>query len=1756
MAGAVWNAGTWYYGNANNIYWVSGTWLNGQWNGSPYNYSILDVNNNVITGREKQILSRIGLLNSNMHANNIFTGTYSKVYIDGFTQSSNPLKLSWAKSGNIIYLPSFGFSNPIFKPSTLKPMAILSLDFGGFFAYSYKYSFSFQIGNIVTPGEVYKISFGNVYSISYTVPNTNYNYKNVLNELINSINTDTYLSTSKLIWRQSKNADASIDSIYDNVLNIYYNSHRSNLIPSVTASSILNVPSNNGVSNTLNLTIGSSSGIFTTASKYSISIELQSIGGTSDFSIYYGNPNTPFQTNLNGKKTYTLSLNQTIDQLNYTGFSIQRNLILDGNPTFSILSYNVRRYDTVYSTYTSNIFNTPNNGNSVFNSLIKYPSINGSYSNLINGSTISLSSIDPNLITTFNIKNNELISLNFGNGKFGSFPSLSNVNTNISNNSVWKGGVWNNGYWDSVDSIEFSKISCIGIDSYTWNITLTNINNVDLSSSKYSFVSGENVSVSNIVGLDINNNRVLITNLSKVLSVTPIKIVDNIYQSSITIQILTKYPILRIEKDSGSHTIKVTKTSWLSGFFLNGIFNGVWTYGMVKGYPYITKFLDSHWIDGIFDGGSFKSSQISLNSTQSTGLIQNFVFRDNNIASENKIGTREGFLYNSWMDLYYDDTSMTNIYKNNYIYDQNYQLSISDMNLNGYPTYDVLSSKSYFRNSYDNNISYYSLGSKYQIYTDFLGDGAVFNNSYSNQIPKLGLNKFYELGWTYSQSSNLVISSNTSLKDSNKLFISNINPKAELNRIGIRYAIISDTNVTSPTASKTTVRITNSGSGNDIIKKSNSNYVFIGQFENTARFKDIYYSKSTNIDNQYNVKLFNNIHNNISFKQENDGYYNPNPDWDQTQGLGKQGLTQSNTEPISNDTFTFNYWKIPTSDIYTLGLKIPFILNLGDSYNRHTFVDWGGYHDSSRGGGSVYFKLFGCIEYCLFDNDISVEDNWTILGTTYMELDPNLKYTGSFDTYIKVGVNKYDGSINFDNENIVSGLLNIDNFTYNFTKGDRVRFNVYTIVGPNPRTNNSIDNSVIRHSDIGFNTPTSPYYCNSSNLNKSGTEMVIAFPGTRTYASITFNPTSQNIKLDGFGTTYPATKQNQRILGYPYNNSGYFEVYTSNSVSYIENDKVNISKNRYSLSKIDISSFPYSANVDAILAPINGTFSFNLSNNEISFPGIYSNVLKVGDYISLSASTDKYYFTLTNVDLKTIQTTIVSFAGSSIINNNVTILNTLENLPLLQQDTNFTLNLEDRITIPNIFQLNTPKIYSPNRNIVNYINNLNKSISTNKEYFYNKNIFRFYLENNGDYSILFNNINFYEIDSIPFFNYWSDKNNINTNIEIPYELSMPNIDNTQNIYEIIGNTSLNFTHSVINNGNVSLLNYYLSDYFVFFALIGYNGSDSNYTTYSLANSIITVIGKSSDSLSSIKDKRLFIEDTYSGNVYNYPSNFTGYDSATFSPSLTYSLLMYPTDSVTTTQKSKYILANITNNDLSPLVNLQFNSDFPDITSNSPYTLNVSFAVNTNGVASTTNINPDWGIYVNGASISSSFKYKNLITAGNKSIDLYDTDTNYMGYTISNINSLMQKTYSLIYKPTLTINGNPYSPDFYYVNNYYVKPNAIIASVSTSFTYSPAGTYSYGIENLIYSTTASGRRYATIEWSKNGGPYSFFTTSVSKPPSYNIFNINTDGTIDYSPNFPFDIAGKTYSIRVTTTSYPYVSSLFIPSTYTFSVVYGQ
>ena len=115
------------------------------------------------------------------------------------------------------------------------------------------------------------------------------------------------------------------------------------------------------------------------------------------------------------------------------------------------------------------------------------------------------------------------------------------------------------------------------------------------------------------------------------------------------------------------------------------------------------------------------------------------------------------------MDLVYKTQSSTNIGSNKILFNassnninevlETHKFGFGDytaMNLYGYVTDDVLSSTSQFRDSDTFFKRNYSLGTKYQIYQDFLGDISEFINSFDSN-PELGnLENFYADGWTYS----------------------------------------------------------------------------------------------------------------------------------------------------------------------------------------------------------------------------------------------------------------------------------------------------------------------------------------------------------------------------------------------------------------------------------------------------------------------------------------------------------------------------------------------------------------------------------------------------------------------------------------------------------------------------------------------------------------------------------------------------------------------------------------------------------------------------------------------------------------------------------------------------------------------------------------------------------------------------------------------------------------------------------------------
>jgi hypothetical protein len=418
------------------------------------------------------------------------------------------------------------------------------------------------------------------------------------------------------------------------------------------------------------------------------------------------------------------------------------------------------------------------------------------------------------------------IRLGKGNDVFDSKTNIITVmNSKAGNGSIysgiWENGVWNNGWRTDKTVREF--ISVGQFYSYNkdrvWRLTING-----RKSSLSNFKKGDLVAISNVVGIDINEERKLLKKEYRVIDVTT---------TGIEVEIETDFPIRRFEKDSEEHRILVTKNIWLNGVFLNGYFNGVWNSGLFSGFPMITKMDASHWIDGVFNGGHFTSKKLktslskvnspiterviydgnsrlainfenyhkfekndiisltysisnppntyilgstiilsaeydkkiitglawkpeyndivdlTINSKISDGLIQNFEFHSNNISSVTSLESLKQeavFSYNSWIDVNYSNKSAVNIGRPQTFMDYS-ERAYSENNLYGYPTNDILSSSSIFRDSFSNTFRKYKLGRKYKIFKDYIGDASMFERSFDATNTKVGLDTFKELGW-------------------------------------------------------------------------------------------------------------------------------------------------------------------------------------------------------------------------------------------------------------------------------------------------------------------------------------------------------------------------------------------------------------------------------------------------------------------------------------------------------------------------------------------------------------------------------------------------------------------------------------------------------------------------------------------------------------------------------------------------------------------------------------------------------------------------------------------------------------------------------------------------------------------------------------------------------------------------------------------------------------------------------------------------
>lgn len=391
----------------------------------------------------------------------------------------------------------------------------------------------------------------------------------------------------------------------------------------------------------------------------------------------------------------------------------------------------------------------------------------------------------------------------------------SKIGNGIFMSGIWENGVWNSGWRYDEGMYEFTDVyRFFGYNkSKRWRCQI-----LGHTQSVSNFDIGDNVSIGNIIAIDINEDRILLKNYFTIISKT---------EDTIIVEFDNEFPLRRIERDSNYHRIYVTKNVWLSGGFMNGYFRGIWNYGLFKGYPLITEMFDSHWIDGIFDGGHFSSSLYSvpdfascfINNTKlgltfntkhglsvndvitidkndkginlsydgdktiisvideynivvdepygldstnesgsvtinlSSGVVQKIEFKSNNRSKITSIQSSESdavFIYDSWMDVnYYSDSAVTigkpqtqrNILSNRIF---------SENNLYGYPTEDILESVSSFRDSFSTSIRKYKLGTKYRIFSDFIGDAGKFEK-YFGTASVSDQNVLFDQGWTYSR---------------------------------------------------------------------------------------------------------------------------------------------------------------------------------------------------------------------------------------------------------------------------------------------------------------------------------------------------------------------------------------------------------------------------------------------------------------------------------------------------------------------------------------------------------------------------------------------------------------------------------------------------------------------------------------------------------------------------------------------------------------------------------------------------------------------------------------------------------------------------------------------------------------------------------------------------------------------------------------------------------------------------------------------
>ena len=723
ISGARWYNGTFEYGTSENIYWLNGTWKNGNWNGSPYDYTYITMTesndsnrfdgivngvtisvNYMTSGREKDVILRVSSYNdantsltqSNIHLLNIFSvSNTTTVFVDQVNNSDG-----WTWSSTDSYTGTI----------------------------------------IVGSGKNKQLSFGNL-SRSYWEMNTGFDIvsSKTLGYLRTNTGTVSAYIPSNVIQSADKNlvTTGGVNSYFTNFgyrgYNIYQNTEQdtppSSKLFAITGgtTSLFTTPS---VSYTVKLTVavelvktvevecflgGLSSSVFKLDSDfYNYTVRNSYTppkGGVSTFKDY------EYQDYY--AKVYTINLtyntsSTSISDVDGSKFAIRKN----SNGILRILKAEIYRK---YISYHPDLNNSLYSGINLLTKDILFP---------------ATSSIALNTVSTVGYE----IGTNFGNGAFIS--------------GIWENGVWNNGYRSNewINESDYIKASDVvaketyKISKNTWKVTIQCYDSLKDSNGDFLIDDKYKISISNVVNIDVNGKRTFLREPLKVLSI-------DVTNRKITFEYVSNFEIREIKKDSTNHLIYITQNIWQNGVFLNGYFSGIWNNGVFKGYPRTTEMVDSHWINGYFEGGHFKSSEILENRNEglpkyNSGLIQDFTFKDRNVASA------PSKAYESWIDAVYYTYSYVNLNSKTTEYVSKSLFGDDGLtyqrNLKGFPTYDVLSSVAFFRQLRKNTIQKYNLGSKYTRYSNLAVDNGEFNKSFSGQISKVGMSAFKNDGWTYS----------------------------------------------------------------------------------------------------------------------------------------------------------------------------------------------------------------------------------------------------------------------------------------------------------------------------------------------------------------------------------------------------------------------------------------------------------------------------------------------------------------------------------------------------------------------------------------------------------------------------------------------------------------------------------------------------------------------------------------------------------------------------------------------------------------------------------------------------------------------------------------------------------------------------------------------------------------------------------------------------------------------------------------------